>query len=485
MKFQYILLIVSLVFFGCQEKEQKPVSINGVWESIGSGWVLHIQDSSDYAFYDVTSISCLPARQAEMDEIIESVSIENDTLHLLRGVMTYQFKRMKELPELCAKVLPVEKKADVFYNFDVFAETVKAHYAFMELNQINWAKLYAQQKDKLSENPSDIQLYKVLDETLTLLNDNHAYLEASEAVYQSLEQLENEEQEDAPTDNLPEYGDFQIANMVSDHYLKKDMTKDSWLIKWGKMEENIGYIQVKAMWLYADLEMPQSLIDSLGYVDAYIETFYQMNEGKYIEKEVKGVRVMMDKVMQDLKDSRSIVIDLRFNGGGQDAVSFEILKRFNPEKRQIVTTKLKHQNSFSPQQPLFLEAHPNPYTHPVYLLTSQQTGSAAEAFAISSMAIPHFKRIGTATQGALSTALEKQLPNGWVFSISNEIYMDRKGNSYENIGIPVNYSLNYPEDRQTFFRSIADNLEKDKLDVLKAIHQLKKNENVVESSSKQ
>ncbi len=52
------------------------------------------------------------------------------------------------------------------------------------------------------------------------------------------------------------------------------------------------------------------------------------------------------------------------------------------------------------------------------------TGSAAELFALATMSLPHIKRIGSTTTGAMSTALEKKLPNGWDFALSNEIFMD-------------------------------------------------------------
>ena len=90
------------------------------------------------------------------------------------------------------------------------------------------------------------------------------------------------------------------------------------------------------------------------------------------------------------------------------------------------------------------------------------------------MAMDNVKRIGSNTSGALSTELAKTLPNGWHFSISNEIYMDNDGKSYENIGIPVNYELNYSKDRQIFFRSVVNDLEADKQNILKAISTLKK-----------
>jgi len=68
--------------------------------------------------------------------------------------------------------------------------------------------------------------------------------------------------------------------------------------------------------------------------------------------------------------------------------------------------------------------------------------------------------------------LEKRLPNGWYFSLSNEVYLDNQGVCYESIGIPVDYELNYPNDRQTFFRSVAEDLEEDKRNVLKAIEDI-------------
>ncbi len=475
MKTIWIFVLVAIGFASCQKKATNNNSLNGVWESIGSGWVLHIEDSTQYTFYDITSISCLPSRQADLSEIQSSLSFTNDTLSLLKGVMTYQFTRAEELPELCTEIPSEVERINPLFNFDVFAQTVKEHYAFMKLNNINWQTLAQQQRAKLSEESSAAELYTVLEETLELLKDNHAYLEAADEVYEALEQLTAKEETKSDED-LPEYGDFQVANAVAKNHFKEDLTKDSWLMKWGTLQDSIGYIIVKAMWLYADLEIPEEEIEAKGFVDAYVDTFHSMDEGDYIEKEVVGVSRILDSVMNDLKNTKQIVIDQRFNGGGQDAVSFEILRRFNTERRQVVKTRLKVGDGYSPMQTLYLEAHPNAYTNPVYVLTSQQTGSAAEAFSICSMAIPNVKRIGAHTQGALSTALEKALPNGWVFSISNEIYMDTQANSYENIGVPVDYELQYPNDRQTFFRSVIDDLEGDKQGVLKAMEALQKQE---------
>ena len=413
------------------------------------------------------------SRQNDLSEIMDAISLTNDTLSFSKGVMTHKYFRIGELPETCFDDRDEQWRFHPLVNFEIFAETVKEHYAFEQLNNIRWSSVYQEQKMKLSDESSYADLYKVIEETLEKLNDNHAFLEATDEVYEELlVQEQSQEVVESAYQSLSEYGDFQIADLVAEHYLIDDMTKDSWLIKWGLMEGNVGYIVVKAMWLYADLNIPDELIQNNGYVDAYVETFHQMSDVSYIQQEVKGVAEIMDRVMSDLADATSMIIDLRFNGGGQDAVNFEILRRFNSTRRHVVTTKLRYNGFYTPEQRLYLDTAIDAYSKPVFLLLSQQTGSAAEAFAIGSLSLPHFQRIGSQTQGALSTALEKKLPNGWTFSISNEVYMDVHNTPYENTGIPVDYELNYPPDRQSFFRSIAADVATDKSKVLNAITKL-------------
>ena len=186
-----------------------------------------------------------------------------------------------------------------------------------------------------------------------------------------------------------------------------------------------------------------------------------MDEGNYIEREVAGVRKAMERAMADLKSADRIILDIRFNGGGQDAVSFEILRHFNNQKRKVALERLKGPAGFSPMQELWLETSKTPFVKPVYLLISPQTGSAAETMALASQSLPHFRRIGSNTSGALSTTLEKELPNGWSFALSNEHFMDTSGVLYENKGIPADYELDYPRDRQAFFRQVAEAPEAD------------------------
>lgn len=459
-----IYIIAVLLSNSCQ-LTTKTNTYNGIWKSIGHGEVLEIKGDKTYAFYDITSISCVPRRKANLDEIIKSLTLETDTLSLHVGAITTRYTKASTLPEMCRNPLDTKKANDPLYNFEVFMETVKDHYAFLELNEINWDKLYQNQKSKLTPSSNNADLLVVIEETFERLNDNHAFLSASDEVYDLVDQLYPEEEE--PKDTLPVLGDFHVAHTVTGHHLIEDMTKDSWLVQWGKIKDDMGYIQLLAMNMFADLT--QLTVYDEGWHDEWAEAINELFEAAYLEKEVEGVRKIMDVVMKDLSATEAIIIDVRFNGGGHDVVSFEILSRFIQDKMQIANHKFSYENQHTPIDPIYINGSENPYLKPVYILTSPQTGSAAEVFSLASMSIPHVKRIGSATMGAFSTTLDKFLPNGWEFAVSNEVYMDNNGICYENLGIPVHHELNYLKGRQTFFRSVVNNLEKDKQNILDTI----------------
>jgi len=462
----FSLILLFILFYGCKPNDKKNNSIEGVWKSIGYGKILKI-DSTTYKYFDITSISCLPSKQGDISEVKNSIELINDTLAVKRGFSFYYYTRTNEFPDLCQK--NKNDTNDPLYNFEVFADTYKEHYAFFELNRINWDSHYKTAKEKINSNTTEVELYLVIQEMIDSLRDNHGSIEPTDEVYEKAEQL-NIPNED--TEEFKWYGDFEVAGLVADYYLKENLTKDSWLINWGKMENNIGYIQIKTMFLYADISLNDSLVKENGFVSTYMDAFNNLSYEQQIKEEVAGIRKVMDTIMEDLKETKYIIIDVRFNGGGQDVVALEVLSRFSTDRKQIASKKARYKNSFTKKTPIYLEPSTKPYTKPVYLLTSQQSASATDMMALSSMEITQLKRIGSHTNGAISDALQKTLPNGWSFSLSNEVYTDINDKFYENIGIPVDFELNYPEDRQTFFRSVAEDLEKDKKNILSAINEL-------------
>lgn len=468
MRKKYLFIIIVFIT-ACSPNKQDGV-FNGVWKSLGYGKILVIKDNT-YSFYDITNISCLPARNSTLDELEKSIELRDDTLLLRQGTLNYSFTRLNSLPDACNIKLSDLAKRDIQFNFEVFAKTVEENFAYFELNKINWDSLYLVQKGKLNSNSTDTDLYIVLDEILRLLKDNHGQVEPTEDVYEKAMFINPNKESNQ---KLKEYGDFDIAQIVSNKFLQKDLTTNSELVRWGLVNEKIGYIQIKAMWLFADLNLADSMIAKEGWVATYANEMTRLNESEYIDSEVEGISRIMDKVMNDLSQTDYIIMDVRFNGGGQDAVSLEILKRFNEKKTKIATQKAKLGDAFTHEQSIYLEPHDKAYTKPVFVLTSRQSASATDLLALATLSLNHVKRIGSRTNGAISTALEKRLPNDWYFSISNEMYFDNNGVCYENTGVPVNYEMNYPEDRQTFFRWVADNVTLDKQNILRIINEFEK-----------
>ncbi|PRX56891.1 S41 family peptidase [Flagellimonas meridianipacifica] len=468
-----ILLIGILFLFSCQKKKSASFDKEGTWQAIGYGRILHI-DKDSFSFYDTSSISCLPLQKGNMDSFGNNLTLRNDTLVQRKGTGIYEYTRLDKMPNICTDLLSDSKRNDPVYNFEVYAEAIKNNYAYFEDNQINWDSLYTANQKKISASTRDLDLYLVMEEIMSVLKDNHGYIEPTNEVYEQASALDKDAASQTEEDTLPEYGDFQMAKLVSDTFLDEDLTVDSPIVTWGKLKGNIGYIHVKSMWLFADLNLPDSLVQKNGYISTYVDAFAQMNEAEYIEKERIGASNTIDRVMQDLQSTDSLIIDVRFNGGGQDVVSLEILKRFNDQRKKVASKKTKTHDGFTPEISIYMEATENAYLKPVFLLTSQQSASATDFFVMASKVLPHITRIGSRSQGALSDALEKPLPNGWSFAISNEVYYDIDGICYESIGIPPHYELNYPEDRQPFFRRVAQNLEQDKEMILSAMKDFKR-----------
>ena len=213
------LFIIMALITACSPNKKDGV-FNGVWKSVGYGKILLIKDNT-YSFYDITSISCLPARISTSDELEKSIQSRNDSLFLRQGTLNYSFTRLNGLPGACNTNFSDIAKRDIQFNFEVFAKTVEENFAYFELNKVNWDSLYLVQKGKLNLNSTDTDLYKVLDEILRLIKDNHGQVEPAEDVYEK-SMLINPKKES--NEECKKYGDFEIAQIVGEKFLERDLT---------------------------------------------------------------------------------------------------------------------------------------------------------------------------------------------------------------------------------------------------------------------
>ncbi len=70
------------------------------------------------------------------------------------------------------------------------------------------------------------------------------------------------------------------------------------------------------------------------------------------------------------------------------------------------------------------------------------------------MNFPNITVIGDNTAGALSDMLYKGLPNGWIYTLSNEVYETMEGQLFEVTGIPPDYKIEYPKAETELFKAM-------------------------------
>nr|WP_255557368.1 S41 family peptidase [Dyella sp. ASV21] len=176
---------------------------------------------------------------------------------------------------------------------------------------------------------------------------------------------------------------------------------------WGRLQDDVGYLAINEMTGFG--------------VDTDLES------------ERSRLRSALDLALTDLKDTRALVLDISHNLGGEDEVSADIAARFADKIRPAYSKQALHGGSV--QRFDIVPYHGVSYRKPVYMVTSELTASAAEVFALRMRQLPNVIQVGETTQGIFSDATEKGLPNGWILSMSTEIYRDPGGQSYEWCGL--------------------------------------------------
>ncbi len=198
--------------------------------------------------------------------------------------------------------------------------------------------------------------------------------------------------------------------------------------------------------------VPKELQNSEKFDSVFNSVRNQVVPLIYFRDEMNGVNKILPIIKEDLRETEAMIVDLRFNGGGYETVALELLSHFIDKKKEIISIKAKIENGFTPIQNITIEPKGNS-TKPLHLLISPFTASAAEIFALGALSYSNIEIYGSASSGIFSEILWKELPIGWEFSLSNEVYLDPAGKSYEGLGIPVDYEFNYSKDRPNFYQS--------------------------------
>ncbi|MEZ4859191.1 MAG: S41 family peptidase [Flavobacteriaceae bacterium] len=434
---------------------------NGTWESLGYGRLLTIENEN-FEIKDYTAISCIASMKGKLEELTDKITLINDTLTIANGINNYFFVRSNS--DKC--VNQKKKKDDPIYNFEVLAETFKNHYAYFKERNIDWDKMYPKYRSRITKNTTNLELYIAIKEMLDEFGDEHIQFSATDKIEKKAMQLFAKKSDEEKPKKIPSW---KLAEQVAITFLNPIKSKRGGTIRWGIVNDNIAYLQVNQMLGFGDYGIDDNATVP-EFWQQYVPKMSRNSVLALTNDEHNGIVDLMDEVMKDLKNTKALILDMRFNGGGKDEVGLEILSRFNPEKKQVGIKKAVHGNGFSTQVPIYIEGTQNAYTKPIYLLTTRASASATEICVLASLSLENITRIGGNTEGITSDMLEKTLPNGWEFSLSNEIYLDNNGKNYEHTGITPDILVYESDTRAEQFQTIKKGLEsKNDLAIEKAI----------------
>ena len=457
LKHLYLFILTTLIFHSCSaQKQEIDNRLYGVWNSIGYGQQLEISKKS-VLIGDTYESGCnlntkLPTKYLE--EFYTINNLTKDSLQIKVGFTNYNFVRSRE-SGICKKT-----KNNPLSNFDALWETFNENYAFFNLREIDWNKLKNKYRNRLSRKSSDLELYTVLNAMISELKDGHVSIDIPDSLEDKIE--ENDED----TDELKE----KVIYSITRKYIPNYKTYNKGMINWGFVNDSTSYVQFNDFEDLANYNIPDKLT-----TEEFAEQYWEKADESlnYIKDVLTSFKEQMPIIYEDIKNTKSCIIDVRFNGGGFDQIGLEILSYFTSKKRIAFSKKARLENGFTNTQNIYIEPNELNYKGKLYLLTSPQTASASETFVLASQNIENVTRIGSNTEGILSDVLSKRLPNGWEYGLSNEIYENIDGKNYEMTGIPPNYELNYSRNAMEFYTDLLTELKTNDRAIEKVIELIK------------
>ncbi|MFI6599243.1 S41 family peptidase [Nonomuraea sp. NPDC050536] len=157
---------------------------------------------------------------------------------------------------------------------------------------------------------------------------------------------------------------------------------------------------------YADLP------NGLGYLR--VAGFYGYTDGKdfHYPADRRALTKALDAIITPERAPRGLIIDVRFNPGGFDALALQLASRLTDKPYVAYRKRARNDphdpTRFTSPQPITVTpTRAHRYTGPIALLTSGTTNSAGETFTQALMERPgEVTRIGQDTQGVFSDVME-------------------------------------------------------------------------------
>jgi len=398
-------------------------STHGVWQSRGYGWVVEIA-ADGLAVYDTSPSGCMPNEETQ-DELAGWVNVfsrEGDALRLAfrpENSTQYVFDPLDAVPAVCS-TRPGDSPREVF---DYLWTAMDQHYAFFDLHGVDWHARYAELAPTVTDATTDAELKATVLQLVDGIDDGHLNMmmivdgepdmvggkpprQLNGAIQAAFDAQDEEESRRAFTSAWVEGNRARLEQEILDGPMD---ASSNGRVRWGRAGD-IGYVAINGMEQFAE------------------------GDDVTLNQDLEAVETILSQVVQDLADTDAMIVDVAFNQGGYDEVALAVAAHFAAEPT-LALTKGTHGAPAGSRQSFHIVPAETRYVKPVILLTSDVTVSAAEVFSMSMRALPNVTHAGAPTRGAFSDVLIQVLPNGWMMTLSNEVYRDASGELWERRGI--------------------------------------------------
>lgn len=291
-------------------------------------------------------------------------------------------------------------------------------YASFEEKGIDWDAVYKDFKPQVNANTTSDELFILLTKMLKPLGDAHVNLIAKNIdtafsadrysrITEVIRPLKGRKKPHIVemTNQTLYKNDFELVSKIGPTF------KEDTLFYYSRNEE-VGYLR-----LFRSFSTPGRMVGS-------------------------SLDDQLDQIFNYMEGVRSMIIDVRFNMGGDDAFSQKIAGRFVDKEMVGFIKQTRKKQKFGPLKEKFIKPQGDkPFLKPVVLLTNDQTFSAADVLALMMSALPNATIIGEPSNGSYSDLYGKKLPNGWRVTWSNQRYYSTDMKNYEGRGTPVDIEV--------------------------------------------
>ncbi|MDV9170196.1 S41 family peptidase [Streptomyces sp. W16] len=401
---------------------------DGLWRMDGYGTVVALGHGT-YQEYQTTAVSCVKGDTARrtgpgtytVDGDVLTVRLGRDHDHATLGaagaVGHRKLVRVSALPAACTHPTP----KDPLTSFDVFWQSYEENYPFFAAKGVNWHAVRDEYRPQVHKDTTRAELFDIFSRMVRPLYDAHVAVQDGDRVF-----AEGRPGTEVPDEELDaRVKKFIVARDLANASYRRDFANGRITYADLAGDGRLGYLRISGFGGYLADENA-SYAGQLAELDRALNTVLTPERSRHLH---------------------GLIIGLRINGGGSDALGIHIAERLT-DTPYIAYAKRARNDPANPSrhtrpEPIpVLPSHAPRYTGPLAVLTGGSTVSAGETFTQALIDRPgRTIRIGQPTQGVFSDVMERELPNGMTAWLPNEEYLTDSGRTFDGTGIPPEVSV--------------------------------------------